>query len=87
MLNPRTYVSGRIQIDITTLEEPLRRAEIVIQALDGSAFSYEGRVFLNNPSASQETTPSLENGYVASYHIFGYGGLFLYVAGRWNDVH
>ena len=73
---PRTYCSKPIQIDIARLEVPFHRADIVIRNMDGSGISYEGKVFLNNPNANQETVLSLENGYVGSYHIFGYGALF-----------
>jgi hypothetical protein len=73
-ISPKKYVSNGIHIDITGLEEPLHKAEIVIQALNGSGFSYEGRIFLNNPNANHETEPSLKYGYVGSYHILGYGG-------------
>lgn len=38
--------------------------------------SYEGRVFINNPSANETTELNLENGYVGSYHVFGHGGCY-----------
>ena len=76
-IGQKTYVSRMISIEIESLEEPWHRAEIVIQNLDGSAFSYEGRIFLNNPRANHKTELSLKYGYVGSYHIFGYGGISL----------
>jgi hypothetical protein len=77
-IKPSSFVSRPMHVDIRTLEEPLHRAEIVIHGIDGSRFSYEGRVFLNNSKADQNTPLSLENGYVGSYYIFGYAGLFQY---------
>ena len=44
--------------------------------VDHSADSYEGRVFLNNLNASQDTPKILKEGYVGSYHIFGHGGCY-----------
>jgi len=33
-------------------------------------------VFLNNPSATQETPASLSNGYAGSFYVFGHGGCY-----------
>jgi hypothetical protein len=71
---PKIYVSGPILLDIKKLEGPLEQADIIIHGLDISGFSYEGRVFLNNPYANQDTPLSLENGYIGSYYVLGYGG-------------
>lgn len=71
----RSYVSGQIQFDINNLEESFQRAELVIENIDCSGFSYEGRVFLNNPDANEETPMSTEYGYAGCYHILGYGGV------------
>ena len=38
-----------------------------------SAPSFEGRLFLNNPSASAETAQSLEQGYAGTIHVYSYG--------------
>ena len=52
------------------------RADIEFIGIDHSGPSYEARVYLNNPKATAETPPTLENGYAGSYHIFGHGGCF-----------
>jgi hypothetical protein len=72
----KTYVSKEIYIDIKELENEFSRADIEIHNVDHSGSSYEGRIFLNNRNASQETELKLEKGYVGSYHIFGHGGCF-----------
>ena len=41
-----------------------------------SAESYEGRVYINNRDANQNTAKTSPNGYVGSFHIFGHGGLY-----------
>jgi hypothetical protein len=72
-VGPRTLVTPTMHIP--KIQEEWHRADIVIRTLDRSGFSYEGRVFLNNPDADQNTQLSRECGYVGSYHILGYGGL------------
>src|SRR5919197_2186955 len=70
----KVYVSSPIILDIKKLENEFRRADIEIHDVDHSGRSYEGRVFLNNPGADQNTQLSQKKGYVGSYHIFGHGG-------------
>ena len=71
-----TYVSKEINLDIKKLENEFYRADIEIHNVDRSVPSYEGRLFLNNPNAHQKTAPTLKNGYVGSYHIFGHAGCY-----------
>ncbi len=75
-LKPKVYVSKEIPFDIKKLENEFQRADIEIHNVDHSGPSYEGRVFLNNTNANQNTKLALANGYVGSYHIFGDGGCF-----------
>jgi hypothetical protein len=72
--SPNIYVSSPIKLDISKLENDFHRADIEIHDVDHSGQSYEGRVFLNNRDANQNTDLSEEEGYVGSYHIFGHGG-------------
>ena len=85
---PRVFVSPRMYLQ--KIQEAWHRADIVIRSLDRSGLSYEGRVFLNNPDANQKTPLSREYGYVGSYHILGYGGLYpeeeLHRERRRNDL-
>ena len=50
--------------------------DLQFHGIDHSGPSYEGRVFINNPQADQNTATTLKNGYVGSYHIFGHGRCF-----------
>jgi hypothetical protein len=72
----RVYVSKEISLNISKLENEFKRADIEIHNVDHSGFSYEGRVFLNNPKADLKTELKIENGYVGSYYIFVHGGCF-----------
>jgi len=45
--------------------------DIEIYNLDCSGLSYEGG--LNNPIVNKKTPIKLDQGYVGSYHVFGYG--------------
>jgi hypothetical protein len=72
--NNMTFVSEPIAINIDELENKFYRADIEIYNVHHSGASYEGRVFLNNPDADENTKLTEKNGYVGSYHIFGHGG-------------
>jgi hypothetical protein len=72
----KVYISKEIYLDISKHENEFKRADIEIHNVDVSGYSYEGRVFMNNPNANQSTELKLENGYVGSYHIFGHGGCY-----------
>jgi tyrosinase len=61
-------------IGLGTLDDNYSRADIEFHGLDHSGASYEGRVYLNNPDANEDTGRSPEAGYAGSYHIFGHGG-------------
>jgi hypothetical protein len=71
---PNTYVSQKVKLDITKLEDGFYRADLIIHGLDHSGPSYEGRVFINNPGANHETPVDPVVGYTGSYFVFGHGG-------------
>ena len=50
--------------------------DLELHGIDHSGLSYEGRVFLNNPRATENTALDAEAGYAGSFHIFGHGGCF-----------
>jgi len=52
------------------------RADLVFHGVDHSDISYEVRVFLNNPDASEKTPRSKEHGYAGRFVIFGHGGCY-----------
>jgi tyrosinase len=63
------------EINVGSLDKVFTRADIEFDGLDHSGVSYEGRVFLNNPSAT-DATPLTDSSYAGSYFIFGHGGCF-----------
>lgn len=72
----KKLVSGPLKFDIEKLDNTFYRVDLQFHGIDHSGPSYEGRVFINNPQADQNTPTTLENGYMGSYHIFGHGRCF-----------
>jgi hypothetical protein len=70
----KKYTSPKI--DLEGIQKEFYRADLLFDGVDHAGASYEGRVFLNNPKADDETPTTLENGYAGRYHIFGHGGCF-----------
>jgi tyrosinase len=66
-----TYTSETL--DLGVLDQTYYRADIEFHEVDHAGASYEGRVYLNNPDAD-ENTGSDDPSYAGSYHIFGHGG-------------
>ncbi len=50
-----------------------RRADIVLEGVEQAGRSYEGRVFVNNPSADAATPRTPDSGYAGAFHVYGYG--------------
>jgi hypothetical protein len=71
---PGIYVSEKLKLDITKLEDAFYRADLIIHGLDHSGPSYEGRVFINNPNAKYDTPDDAAQGYAGSFFVFGHGG-------------
>jgi tyrosinase len=65
-----------VTIDAEHLDPGFSRADIEFEGVDHSGASYEGRVFLNNPTADAATPLTAEDGYAGAFHIFGHGGCF-----------
>jgi hypothetical protein len=51
----------------------IREVELVFTGVEQAGPSFEGRVFLNNPSADESTAQTPETGYAGSFHVYGYG--------------
>lgn len=66
-----TFTSETIHVG--TLDPNPYRADIEFHDVDHSGASYEGRVYVNNPSAD-ESTGYDDPTYAGSYHVFGHGG-------------
>jgi hypothetical protein len=72
----KTYTSKPVLVDFAGQGHRFVRADLEIAGIFHSEASYEGRIFLNNPSANAETPRTLERGYAGSFNIFGHGGCF-----------
>lgn len=72
----KKYTSKPINIGRGPLASDFRRADIEFHEVDHSQASFEGRVFLNNPGADENTPKTVDDGYAGSFHIFGHGGCF-----------
>jgi hypothetical protein len=70
------YTSPPIKLYVNKDEHEYYRADIEFHGVDHSGASYEGRVFLNNPDADENTPLDDRNNYAGAYHIFGHGGCF-----------
>jgi hypothetical protein len=73
---PKIYVSQPFPLDLQKPEDRFYRIDLEIYGLDQGGASYEGRVFVNNPDANQETPKQDENGYAGSFYVFGHSGCF-----------
>jgi len=72
----KTFTSKAARIDFAGPGHRFDRADLEIRGIYHGEASYEGRVFLNNPKADQDTPRTLDDGYAGSFHIFGHGGCF-----------
>ena|SRR5450432_558277 len=73
----KRYVADKsLQLTATFREADFYRADLHFHAVDHSGATFEGRVFLNNPKADEDTPPTLPNGYAGSFYIFGHGGCY-----------
>jgi hypothetical protein len=71
------YVSEKpLAIRSKVKEADFKRADLRFIGVDHSGASYEGRVFLNNPEANEETPTTPASGYAGSFYVFGHGGCF-----------
>jgi tyrosinase len=69
-----TYTSDTLHMG--ALDPGAKRADIEFHHVDHSGASYEGRVYVNN-DAADENTGYDDPSYAGSYHIFGHGGCLL----------
>jgi hypothetical protein len=70
----KIFTSKPVSIEFASPEHRFSRADLEINGIYHGEASYEGRIFLNNPGATEQTATTSENGYAGSFHIFGHGG-------------
>lgn len=63
-------------LDLPAGREHIARADLVFYGVDHSGPTYEARIFLDNPSATDKTPRDAEKGYAGSFTVFGHGGCF-----------
>jgi hypothetical protein len=63
-------------LDVPADREEITRADLILYGVDHSGPSYEGRIFLDNPRADADTPRDIEQGYAASFAVFGQGGCY-----------
>lgn len=54
----------------------IARADLIFYGVDHSGPTYEARIFLDNPRATEKTPRDAEKGYAGSFTVFGNGGCF-----------
>jgi tyrosinase len=67
------YTSAELQLPRDENGTKFARADLRFLGVDHSGESYEGRIFLNNPTADVATPADDEHGYAGSIYIFGHG--------------
>lgn len=63
-------------IDVSALDPHASRCDIEFHEVDHSGASYEGRVYIDNPRADENTGYD-DPSYAGSFHIFGHGGCLI----------
>jgi len=64
------------RLDLPVDREEVVRADLIFYGVDHSGPTYEGRVFLNNARATENTAMTADQGYAGSFTVFGHGGCF-----------
>jgi tyrosinase len=68
-----SFTSAPIAIPAEARGATFRRADIVIEGLEQAGPSFDGHVFLNNPSADAHTERVPATGYAGAVHVYGQG--------------
>jgi tyrosinase len=68
---PGTPASGKVVLK--GILDGFRRADLVLEGTTMGKQSFEGRIFLDNPTASLATPIDPERGYAGSFYVFGDG--------------
>ncbi len=68
-------VTTPVDVAAVVRSDDFRRADLEIGGINHTGTSYEGRVFVDNPDADEDT-PKDDPSYAGSFHVFGHGGCF-----------
>ena len=67
--------SQPLPISLSALESTPARVDLEFREVSHGGASFEGRVFVNNPKASEKTSYRSQS-YAGSFFVFGHGGCF-----------
>lgn len=56
------------------LDAEFYRADIEVDGIEHGGATYQARIFLNNPRATERTAMTADTGFAGTFHIFGHGG-------------
>ena len=62
------------EVYVGALDPSYARADIELHGVDHAGASYEGRVYIDNPDADENTGDDVDAGYAGRYFVFGHGG-------------
>lgn len=68
------FTSPEMYLEYNTNQNEFYQGVIEFYGVDITGPSYEGRVYVNNPNADENTPTDEKNGYVGSYYVFGNNG-------------
>ena len=68
------FTSPEINLEYNADENEFDQGLIEFYGVDCTGPSYQGRVYVNNPNADENTPLDEKNGYVGSYYVFGNDG-------------
>ncbi|MGC2574827.1 MAG: hypothetical protein WA364_25200 [Candidatus Nitrosopolaris sp.] len=68
------FTSPEMYLEYNADENEFYQGLIEFYGVDIIGPSYEGRVYVNNPNADENTPTDEKNGYVGSYYVFGNDG-------------
>ena len=69
-----SFISDTIALPLIATEERFRRADLIVYDVDSRGESYLGRVYLDEPETTVDTSLERETGYAGRFVLFGHGG-------------
>jgi hypothetical protein len=66
----------QVNLSKNDLPAAISRADLVLIDTEHGGYTFEARVFLNNPTANADTPLTPDRGYAGTFHVFGHGGCF-----------
>jgi hypothetical protein len=70
----QSFVSDSIVLPANAAAGRFRRADLIVYDIDSRGESYVGRVYLDAPGTTPDTSLERETGYAGRFVLFGHGG-------------